>query len=166
LRRYARLERELLPLLAKSRGTVFLKETVERLLAAGVPDARWTPQGRTALLGNQKFHPQNPHRPGHPRLPDRLPRSTGGTGAADAGRHQLAGWIAGYLAQKREKHDADAAKAGSDLLEFSLLELKAAFEGGRAALRIRPNRRSNSAEYERPCCTSTRLRPSSSKAAS
>jgi ATP-dependent DNA helicase RecQ len=147
--RYARLERELLPLLAESRGTVFLKETVERLLAAGVPDASVDALKDVLLYWETKsfIHKTRTDRATHAYqigfrvAPEELRRRM-------AGRHQLAGWLAGYLAQKRENTTADAAKAGSDLLEFSLLELKAAFEGRPGGAADSPESPFEGADYE------------------
>jgi ATP-dependent DNA helicase RecQ len=127
--RYARLEKELLGILAAGRGTVFLKQVNEALADAGVEDTSVDAIKDILLYWETRsiIHKSRTDRALHAyeirfRVePEALVQQMGR-------RLELAGRIADYLAAKRESEPADPARPKSRLLEFSLLELKAACE--------------------------------------
>ncbi len=129
VKKYARLEQKLLILLAAQRPAVFLKEINETLIADGVTDSSldaikdvllyW--ETRSYIYKTRTDQALHAYQIGFRVPPEKLLIRAGQ-------RLRLGAWIAGYLAAKWEREETGTVEAKARLLEFSVLELKNAFE--------------------------------------
>ncbi len=109
--KYARLEKALLKMLAKTTGTVFLKEVNGRLQEAGLEDSSVDAIKDVLLYWETKstIYKTRTDRALHAyQIGFRMP--FGEVASQMKARHALAGWIAGYLAGKPERGQNPAAK--------------------------------------------------------